>query len=266
MSSLNNVLSSSGEDFFDELISLAVYKEGNGVMKDIKSKLDLKDDSVLDEAISGALTTLQYGLMNVVIITVTEYAMTKTVVVLSSIFAYIKGRRIIRAVVDAGTNIVSKVGPIGWVAGNSLKSVSNVLVANQNETLAMANMANSSSNNIVSAIGRERQNQILIKGQKLKRVDNTKSNMYSVRNKSRQKGMDMFIHKFETGTWKNTAKDKKLYFDCTGQDTKIVPFNMDFVTKINSYSSILETAKGEIYTNTKATLDLLIQLGANKGI
>lgn len=265
MASISGVLSSSGEDFIDELTSLIVFKEGNSIFGDIKKKLDLKEDSVLDEAIDGALSTLQYGMMNMVIVLVTEYALTKSVVVLSSIFAFIKGRRIIRNITTGVTSIVSKLGPVGWGAGKAIESVTNVLVANQTETLAIANMANSSSNNIISAVGQERQNQIMIKGQKLKRIDNTKKSMYSVRNKSREKNMDLYVHKFETGTWKKTPKDKKLYFDNTGQDSKLIVFNTDYVKKLNSYSKYYETAQGDIYNETKATFELMTQLGVSRG-
>lgn len=265
MANVTNVLSSTGEDFVDELTSLIVFKEGNSIFGDIKKKLDLKEDSVLDEAIEGALSTLQYGMMNMVIVLVTEYALTKSVFVLSSLFTYIKGRRIVRNIAKATTSIVSKLGPVGWAVGKSIDSVTNVLVANQNETLAIANMANSSSNNLISAVGQERQNQIMIKGQKLKRVDNTKNNMYSVRNKAREKNMDLYVHKFETGTWRKTPKDKKLYFDNTGQNPQLVVFNTDFVKKLNSYSKYYETAQGDIYNETKATFELMTQLGVSRG-
>lgn len=258
---LGGVISNSGEDFVDELTSLIVYKESNELFKNIKSKLDLKEDSILDEAIDGALSTLQFGIMNVVIITVTEYVLTKSVLVLGGIFAFIKTRRIIKNTIDAGSKIIKKMGPLGFGASKAIDSVSGVLVANQTETLTMAKMANSSANNIVSSIGQERQNQIMISGQKLKRIDNTKSNIHNTRNTARTQNMDLFIHKFETGTWKDTKKDKKLYFDCTGQDEKIYPFNLAFVKQMNEYAPYVRTAKGDIYNQTKATIDLLTKLG-----
>lgn len=258
---ITNILSSTGEDFVDELTSLIVYKESNEVFKKVKDKLQLDENSVLDEALEGAMSTLQFGIMNIVIITVTEYVVVKSALILTSIFAYIKGRRIIKNMIDSASNIISKVGPLGYMASKGIDSVSGVLVANQTETLTMAKMANSSANNVVSAVGQERQNQIMISGQKLKRVDNTKSNIYDSRNTSRSKGMDLFIHKFETGTWKDTKKDKKLYYDCTGQEEKVFPYNATFISSLNSYAPYVKTAKGDIYNQTKATIDLLSKLG-----
>lgn len=259
-----NVLSSSGEDFVDELSSLIVYDEGSKVFKKIKDALGLDpDNSKIDEALEGALTTLQYGLMNMVIILVTEYALTKSAFILGSIFTYIKTRRILKNMTNFITNSpILKRNPVGYVAGTVLNKASDIMIANQTETLALAKMANSSSNNIISAVGQERQNQILLQGQKLKRHDNAKSNIYGVRNKSREKNMDLFLHKFEKGLWKNTQKDKKLYFDCVGQNADTVSFTSDYVNKLNSYSSLVTTATGQIFNNAKATLDLLTQMGA----
>jgi hypothetical protein len=264
MAGVASVLSNSGEDFVDELASLVVYDEGSKVFKKIKEGLGLNpDESKIDEALEGALSTLQYGLMNMVIVLVTEYALTKSIVVLTTIFAYIKTRRIIKNMINAVTNLpLLKLNPVGYVAGTALNKASDILIANQTETLALAKMANSSSNNIISSIGQERQNQIMIQGQKLKRVESAKSNIYGVRNKSREKNMELYLHKFEKGLWKNTQKDKQLYFDCVGQNADTVSFTTEYVKTLNSYSSVVVTAKGEIFSNAKASLDLLTQMGA----
>lgn len=265
MVGIGSIISNSGEDFVDELASAIVYDEGSKIFKDITNNLGLDpNNSKVDEALESALSTLQYGIMNLVIVMITEYALTKSILVLTSIFAYIKTRRMIKAMIDTFTNLpILKRNPVGFVASSVIGKASEVLVANQSETLALAKMANSSSNNIISAVGQERQNQIMLQGQKLKRVDNLKNNIYQTRGNSRTKNMELFIHKFDTATWKNTAKDKKLYYDCTGQDDKVIPFNSDYVDKINSYANIATTASGQIYTQAKATLDLVTQVGVN---
>lgn len=264
MTGIGNIVANSGEDFVDELASAIVYDEGTKIFKKTESFLGLDpENSKVDAALESALTTMQYGLMNLVIVLVTEYALTKSIVVLTSIFAYIKTRRIIKAMIDTFTNLpILKRNPVGFVASSVVGKASEVLVANQSETLALAKMANSSSNNIISAVGQERQNQIMLQGQKIKRVDNSKNNIYSVRNNSRDKNMALYIHKFETGTWLDTLKDKKLYYDCTGQDSKTTVYNKAYVDKLNSYANVVTTAKGEIFSNAKATLDLLTQMGA----
>lgn len=263
MIGISNIVSNAGEDFVDELASAIVYDEGKKVFKAVESSLGLDpDNSKVDEALESALSTLQYGLMNLVIVLVTEYALTKSVVVLTTIFTYIKTRRIIKAMIDTFTNLpILKRNPVGFVASSVIGKASEVLVANQAETLALAKMANSSSNNIISAVGQERQNQIMLQGQKIKRVDSSKSNIYNTRSSSREKNMSLYVHKFNTGTWLDTLKDKKLYYDCTGQDSKTVIYNKSYVDKLNSYGNYVTTAKGEIFSNAKATLDLLTQLG-----
>lgn len=261
--SVVSVFANGGEDFVDELASAIVYEEGDKYFKEVKEKLGLGGNTIVDEALESALSTIKFGLMNVVIVTVTEYAIVKTGAVLAGIFGYIKARRIIKQSVEAFTKLpIIKNTPIGYAGGQVAKKASDILLANQAENLALAKMVNSSSNNIVSSIGKERQNQIMLQGQKIKRVESAKQNIYSTRNTSRTKNMDLFLHKFDTATWKDTAKDKKLYFDITGQDDKVVPFNAEFLKKINSYANVVTTAKGEIFNNAKATLDLITQMGA----
>lgn len=263
MANVTSVLSNSGEDFIDELSSLIVYDEGTKVFKKIKDSLGLDpDNSKIDEALESALTTLQYGLMNMVIVTVTEYALTKSVTILSGLILFVKGRSIVQKTKSTAQNLFQKVGKFGGMPFRALTGAMGAIIGSQEQTLAIAKMTNDSSNNIASIIAQERQNQIMIQGNKLSRIDNAKSNIYGVRNTSRDKNMELYLHKFEKGLWKNTAKDKKLYFDCVGQNADTVSFTSDYVKTLNSYANVVTTAKGEIFTNAKATLDLLTQMGA----
>lgn len=263
MAGISDIVGNAGEDFLDELASSITYREGTKFFKAIKDKLGLDpDNSVVDEALEGALTTLQYGLMNVVIVTVTEYALTKSVAVFGALVLFIKGRSIVQKTKNTAQSLFQKVGKMGGMPFRALQGAMGAIVGSQEQTLAIAKMGNDTANNIVSTVAKERQNQIMLQGNKLNRIDNAKKNIYSVRNNSRIKNMDLFMHKFNTATWKNTLKDKKLYYDCTGQDDKVIPFNSDLVDKLNSYANIVTTASGQIFSNAKATLDLLTQMGA----
>jgi hypothetical protein len=262
MISFQNVLSNAGEDFIDEYTSLLVYEEGSEIFNSVKKYLNLNPDSKLDEALEGALDTLKMGIMNTTIVLVTEYAITKTGAILTGIYVYIKGRRFIQSLKDGIlNNPVLKRTPLGFVGSTVVGTATNAVIGNQKETLALAGMVNNSANNLVGAIGQERQNQILLQGQKIKRVENAKSKMYGIRNKSREKNMELYMLKFDKGMWKNTQKDKKLYFDCTGQNADTVSFNQEYVNKLNSYANIVTTAGGQIFSHAKLTLDLLTQLG-----
>lgn len=260
---LINIVGNSGEDFIDELSSAIVYDEGSKLFKKIKTGLGLNpDDSKIDEAVEGALTTLQYGLMNLVIVSVTEYALTKSALIFATLVAFIKGRSIVQKTKSTANSIFNKLGKVGGMPFRALSGAMGAVIGSQEQTLAIAKMGNDTANNLTSIVSQERQNQIMLQGNKLRRIDNTKKNLYGVRNNSRDKNMNLFIHKFNTGTWKDTLKDKKLYFDCTGQDNNSVPFNRDLIDKLNAYANIATTATGQIYSNAKATLDLITQVGA----
>lgn len=263
MSGLINVIGNSGEDFIDELSSAIVYDEGSKVFKKIKNDLGLDpENSKIDAALEGALTTLQYGLMNQVIIVVTEYAIVKSGAIFAVLVTFIKGRSIVQKTKSTANSIFNKLGKIGGMPFRALSGAMGAVIGSQEQTLAIAKMGNDTANNLTSIVSQERQNQIMLQGNKLRRIDNTKKNLYGVRNNSRTKNMDLFIHKFTTGTWKDTIKDKKLYLDCTGQDNNSVPFNKTLVDRLNSYANIATTASGEIYSNAKATLDLITNVGA----
>ncbi len=262
---IGNVFANTGEDFVDEFVSSIVYAETNNVMKDIKEKLNLSQDSYLDEAIEGALMTLQFGLMNSTIMLVTEYAIVKSSAILLGLVAFIKGRAIVHKVRKYSSDIMNEIGSKGRMVGKFLGHGTKVLIGTQEETIAIAKMTNDTANNIISALGQERQNQIHLQNGKVQRVDNQKSNLYGIRNTSRSKDMEMFYHKFKTGTWQKTPQDKKLYFNCTGQDDIKVPWNLDYVNRINQYSDFTKTAEGNVYSNAKATLDMIILAGARVG-
>lgn len=258
-----NIVSNTGEDFIEEFASLVVYENGKEISDKLRSYLNLNPDSNFDEALESALSTLTYGIMNAVIVTVVEYAVTKSGILIIGLVSYIKSRRTLQALKQGIlNNPILKRSPLGFAGSVVAKSTTNAIMGNQQEVLAIAQMVNSSGNNIISNISQERQNQIMLRGQKLKRVQNEKQFFQETRNKSRDKNMDLFMLKFDKAMWKNTQKDKKLYLDCTGLESGEVSFTTEFVAKLNSYANVVTTLKGEVFNSTKATLDLLTLIGS----
>lgn len=262
MAGFSDILTNAGEDFVEELSSAIVYEESSKLLQKTKEEAGLNpDQSKVDSAFEGALTTAFNGISNLVIVSVTEYALTKVVAIFSALVLFIKGRSIVQKTKSTAQNLFQKIGKVGGMPFRALQGAMGAIVGSQEQTLTIAKMANDSSNNLTSIIAKERQNQIMLQGNKLNRIDNAKQNIYSLRNNSKDKNMNLFLHKFNTATWKDTLKDKKLYFECTGQDNKIVAFDDVLIKKLNSYANIVETASGQIYTQAKATLDLITQIG-----
>ena len=262
MASAAGIISNTGEDFVDELVSNVVYRESTSYIQDIKKHLDLKEGDVVDEAIDSALTTFQYGVMNAVIMVVTEYAMAKSALILTGLFLYIKSRGLVKKAQAGLGKIIEKVGKSrGKALVGASSSLISLLKGSQAETLAMTKMTNDSANNIVTNVLIERQNQILLRTQKLNRIDATKSNLFSVRNKARDKDMQLFVWKTTNGKWEKTQKDEKLYENCVGEIN--VVFNAEFVSKLNALADVVKTAKGDIISRAQTEIDLITAIGAN---
>lgn len=260
MSRVTGIVSSSGEDFIDELSSTLTYQYANQIFAPTVNKLG-QSDSVVDNALSGALTTLQYGIMNLVIMSVTEYAITKTSLVAGSIFVYLKATNVAKKTKGVIAGALGSIPFVGRGLGNIVMSVGSFVTKDRE---LVAKMAMDSSNNLTTVISQERQNQILIKNQKYKKIDTTVDRAVNIRGHSRTKNMDLYMHNFKTGSWKKTQKHKKLYEDCTGQKMgeNGLTWNANFVQKLNSYSEFAISSEGQIFSNAKATLDLLNVAGS----
>lgn len=252
------------EDFLDELSSAIVYDEGQEYIKKIKESVNTGNKYV-DEALQDALTGAVYQIMNEVVILVTEYALLKAISVLSGCIAYIKGRSAVQKFKGGLKNFFARGKTKGNVVGKALGVVGSAIFGSEQQTIAIAKMTNDTANNVISSIGQERQNQILIKNNKMKRVDDYKSNMYSTFNQTTEKKTSMFMDKLSRGKWENTTKDKKLYFEVTGQDSTKVKYNSSFVSELNKYSQFVTTMKGDIISTAKSNVDLLAGLGVSNG-
>ncbi len=262
-----NVASSTGEDFIEDLISSITIGEANKVMKKVKEKAELDNDSYVDEAIESALQTFQFGITQIVILTVSQYALTKSTVLLLGIISYVKGRSVVKKAKTFSQKLFQKVGKHGGVVGKVIKGAFGAIIGSQEETLAIAKMTNDTGNNLITAVGQERNNQIHLRGQKLERIHQSKNNLFkttnSLMNTASKEDMILYIQKFEMGTWNKTTKDKNLYFNCTGQDKTSVNFTKDFTENLNKYSKYVKTARGEVFSNAKATLEMITALGTN---
>ncbi len=255
MAKVTGLVTNSGEDFVDELSSSIVYKYSKGVFGPTLKKLNESDDLV-DNALGGAIQTLQFGMMNMVIISVTEYAMTKTAFVSGAIFVFLKTTNIAKRVKGI---MVGALGAIPFVGRGLAKVADSVGSFVTKDREVISNMAMSTSNNMSTVISQERQTQVMIKQSKYRKIDSTLDNAISIRGQGRQKQFGYFTHKTKTGTWSKTTYNKKLYEDCTGQKfgQNGLVWNLDFIDKLNGFSEFAKTAEGKIFSQAKATVDLI---------
>lgn len=260
---ITGIVSNSGEDFVDELSSSIVYKQSEQLFAPIVKKLE-DEGGVVNEALAGAVNTLRFGIMNYVIITVSEYALTKATLVSGAIFTYLKATNVAKRTKDLLSSAVSVIPFVGK-AGEKAVNATVGFITKDRELIAKMGM--DTSNNISTVISQERQTQVMIKQSQFKREDNTMNQAVSIRNKSRDSNISYFTHKTMTGTWNYTQANKKLYELATGQDfSKTIGLNwtQKFVDQLNSYSEFAKTSSGEIVNLSKATIDLINTIGYQK--
>lgn len=255
MPKVTGIVNNSGEDFVDELCSSITYKYANQIFSPTVKKLN-ESDSLVDNALGGAVSTLQFGMMNMVIQSVTEYAITKVSFVGGAIFVFLKTTNVAKKVKGLISGGLGAIPFVGKGLGKMVDSVGS-FVAKDRELISK--MAMDTSNNMTTVISQERQNQIMVKQSKYQKIDRTLQNAVNMRGQGRAKQFQYFAHKTKTGTWNKTAYNKKLYEECTGQKfgENGLLWNADFIKRLNSFSEFATTAEGKILNQTKATVDLI---------
>jgi hypothetical protein len=253
------------EDFNDELITGITYKYANKMFKPLEDSLTSDEDSVLNEALEGALSTLKFSIMNAVIISVTNYASVKLIQASGIIFAYVKTGRITKVLRNLSERLKT-LPMVGRVSSRVVRFGIDAVVGDQKERIAIANMANNNVNNLASIVSKERHNQILIKKSGLDHFDNNlKTNQGYVKEKYNQK-RSLFDSKFRSASWTISTDDKQLYQDVTGYNFSIKPqkFNQEFVDKLNSVSDVATDVEGNIINASQAHVDYITTLGYQK--
>jgi hypothetical protein len=259
---VTQLASMSSEDFIDEAVSGFTYFYARQAFEPILNKIgDNEEDSILKEALSGAITTLQFGIMNAVIISVTEYAFAKLATGATITIAFLKSTYIAQKAKNIVAGVLGAIPFVGKGAGEAVRATGSFLGSDRQ---TIAEMANSTSNNMASLVGQERQNQIMIRSAQQKYANNTTNNAVKLKTSGDNKYLTIFTHKTMTGTWLNTQEDKRIYEKATNtkvQQSGTATWSV-LHEKLNKFSSFATTAQGEIMNEVKATLKLIEKAGA----
>ena len=260
MAKVTGVVSNSGEDFVDELSSSIIFKHSQQIFAPTVKKLNESDDLV-DQALGGAITTLQFGIQNMVLIAVTEYVISKTALTAGAVYTFLKATNIASKTKRILSNALGAIPLVGRGLGGVVKATTG-FVTKDRELIAKG--ALDVNNNVSSNIVHERNNQIAIKKSQYSREDSTITNATRIRNKSRDSKLAIFTHKTQTGTW--TKKDKSIYENATGQDLASlgVTFNSAYVEKLNSFNAFAKDTEGKILSKAQVELDHLTTLGMSR--
>lgn len=264
MAKVGQIGESALDDFVDELTTGITYKYANEYFKPLQDKID--DDSLMGEALDSALNTLKFMTMNAVIITVSEYAVSKILVGGSLIFTYIKGSSVAKRTSNKIQGVLRKFGKYGGAVGKFVQGGLGVVLGTQEERLAMANMANNNVNNVTSLIAQERQNQIHMKNGKISHFNSVLSTSQKQKRTTSEDKNAIFLHKMKTGTWKKTKQDKDLYKRVVGYNfsSSNDVWSKTFVDKLNSFKEYAVNAEGEILNLSQTHLDYITATGFTK--
>ena len=257
---VGSIATNTSEDYVDELTTSLVYKYSEYVFSGFdKEVLNKNDTDVMAEALEGAKQTLKFSIMNAVIFTVTEYAITRLVTVSGAIWLWVKKRRVINAVRDSVRKGLGDIPIVGGFLGRATTVASEIANGSQQENLAMAQMANHSANNVTSLIGQERQTQVNMQSSQRKQMLDTLGLSSNEKELRDNKKLEAYHYKMKTGTWENTTIDKNLFLSCVPREYIKQPFsfNTTFVTRLNSFTEFAKSAEGKLTNLAQSHLDLM---------
>ncbi|RXJ82647.1 hypothetical protein [Arcobacter sp. F2176] len=261
-SKVSQIAGSTSEDFIDEAVSGYTYWYTKQAFEPLLNKISGgKEDSILREALEGAINTLQFGIMNAVMITVTEYAFSKLALTATATIAFLKATYIAQKARKLITGALGAVPFVGKGLGNVVSATGSFLSSDRQQ---IATMANNTSNNLTTVVSQERQNQIMIRGYQHKSADNNTSNAIRLKQNGDNKYITIFTHKTMTGTWLNTTEDKRIYEKATNTTVKssgTATWSVLY-SKLNQFSEFAKTAEGVIMNNTMASVKMLEAQGA----
>lgn len=261
-SKVSQIASNTSEDFIDEAVSGYTYHYTKQAFEPLLNKIaDGNEDSILREALEGSIMTLQFGIMNAVIMTVTEYAFVKLATTSALILAFLKGSYVAQKVKNVVAGVIGAIPIVGRGFGEAVKATGGFLSADRQ---IIAQMGNSTSNNMTSLVSQERQNQIMIRQAQHNYADHISASAIKLKQNGDNKYLTIFTHKTMTGTWLNSAEDKRIYEKAT--NTKVAQSGTAtwsvLSEKLNKFSSFAKTAEGAILNEVTATLKLLEKAGA----
>lgn len=247
-----SIATNTSEDYIDELTTGIVYKYKDYVFSGFdEKKLKTDGEDVMAEALKGASQTLQFSIMNAVIFSVTEYAMKG--VAHTAIFLYLKSGRAINKVRKGFGNIP--------IVGKGLTATASfftsLAIGNQEERIAMAKMANDSTDNMTTVLSQERQNQTMQLSHKRTQMLNTLGLASNNKGLRDTKKTEAYYHKMKTGSWANTTLDKNLFLSVVPREYVKQPFafNSSFVKKLNGFTEFAKSSEDKLVNLAQAHLD-----------
>jgi len=266
--SATDIAENSVEDFIDDGITTLVYSMANCYFNDEKKQTNNQCEDIVDkafnEALEGAGNTLKFTIMSAVIYRVSTYGMAKIVAGSAFIYSYIKAGRIINTIKRKVDSSLQGVPFVGKFLGSVITASTAIAVGNQNERLAMADMANNNINNVTQLVGQERQTASMQVSAQKRQVMQTLGLNHDAKGLNDAKKIEAYNYKMKTGTWNTTTQDKKLFLSVIPKEyiTDGFSYNSSFVKKLNQFTEYAKTTEDNIVNLTQVLAKTLATKGA----
>ena len=265
---VQGIATNTVEDSIDEGVTNLVYAMGNHYFGDGTSdaKASTLVEDALDEALEGAGQTLKFTIMNAVIFRVTDYALVKVIAGSSVIYGYIKAGRVVNTVKRKMESAVSGIPFVGNAVGGALTVSTSLAVGNQNERLAMSNMANNNLNNLTTVLSNERQTATMQVSSQRKQLLDTLGLNNEAKGFSDNKKIEAYHHKMKTGTWSLNPIDKKLFISVVPKEYIGIKFRWDtsFVKSLNTFTEYAKSTENKLVNVAQTNLDLMTSNNMSK--
>jgi len=264
--SVSGIATNVAEDAIEDGISELVHAMGNCYFGDGKQspKCDGMVKDAFDEALHGAGQMLKFSIMSAVIYRVSQFAIVRLVAGSTMIFGYIKAGRVVNTVKRKVNDAFGGIPIVGKFLGNALTTTTAIAVGNQNERLAMANIANNNIGNVTQLIGQERQTATMQADSQRKQLMTTLGINHNAKGLSDNKKIEAYNYKMKTGSWANTVDDKKLFLSVVPRQyiKQDFTYNVAFVAKLNSFTEYARTKENDIVNLTEILAKTLATKGA----
>ncbi|MGK0256209.1 MAG: SLT domain-containing protein [Arcobacteraceae bacterium] len=254
------IAENTAEDAVDEGISNLVYALGNQYFGDGKNA---KDNNLVkaafDEALEGAGQTLKFSIMNAAIFRSSAYILPKILGGSAAIFTYIKAGRIINSVKRSVSNGLGGIPLVGRFLGGAVKTSVEIAVGNQNERLAMANIASNNMDSYTTALGKEREIATHQVSAQKKQVMSTLGLNHKSKGLNDSKKIEAYHYKMKSGTWVNNSQDQRLFYAVVPKEyiQQGFKFTSSFVEKLNGFSEYARDTENQIVNVAQTNLDLM---------
>lgn len=253
----NNALDLAGnsyEDFIDEFSSNLIYKSTKKyfapLLKRYQNGEEVSEmDEAFNEAMQSAITTLQFGISMSATLMVNKYFYEKVIRVGTFLWGYILYGQVL-----ANKKLKN------WMKGKKITGKAGLKVFS-----VAKNFTGGDERGRIAQIANDMTNQHSGNFVEQQKVDLMQKKRFEQPTKDlNQKYLELFTYKTKTGTWKNSAGDKRIFKKATGSELKQGRSYSKIFDELNGFKEFASTSEGEIVNNVQAHLDHLTTLGVEK--